>query len=129
MPSTRPAVRAIARAIVPEASALDESGWTSFERLVEAALSSRPPRMVRQLRAFLKLLGVFARLRYGRGLAELAPPHVRHLLERLSASRVLLLRRGVWGLRTLVLLGYYADAHRAAAIGYQASAAGWSARR
>ena len=128
MPRTRPALRIIARAVVPEATALDESGWASFERLLEGAVSSRPDGVVRQLRVFLRLLGLIARVRHGRGLAELTPREACGILERLAASRLLLFRRGVWGLRTLMLLGYYADEHRARALGYRASPAGWGAR-
>lgn len=127
MPRTRPAIRVIARAVVPEAASLDESGWASFERLLEGAVSARPAGVVRQLRAFLRILGFIARVRYGRGLADLTPREAGGLLERLAASRLLLLRRGVWGLRTLMLLGYYADDGRARALGYRASPAGWSA--
>jgi hypothetical protein len=128
MPRTRPAIRVIARAVVPEAASLDDSGWASFERLLESAVSARPAGVVRQLRAFLRILGFIARVRHGRGLADLTPREAGGLLERLAASRLLLLRRGVWGLRTLMLLGYYADDGRARALGYRASAAGWSAR-
>jgi hypothetical protein len=128
MPRTRPAIRVIARAVVPEADSLDESGWASFERLLEGAVSSRPAGVVRQLRAFLRILGFIARVRHGRGLADLTPREACGLLERVAASRLLLLRRGVWGLRTLILLGYYADDGRARALGYRASPAGWSAR-
>ena len=127
MPRTRPAIRVIAQAVVPEAASLDETGWASFERLLEGAVSSRPAAVV-QLRAFLRILGFIARVRYGRGLAGLTPREAGALLEQLAASRLLLLRRGVWGLRTLVLLGYYADDDRARALGYRASPAGWAAR-
>jgi hypothetical protein len=128
MPRTRPAIRVLARAVVPEAASLDESGWASFERLLEGALSARPAGVVRQLRAFLGILGLIARVRHGRGLAALTPREAGGLLERLAASRLLLFRRGVWGLRTLMLLGYYADDGRARALGYRASPGGWSAR-
>jgi hypothetical protein len=128
MPRNRPAIRVIARAVVPEAASLDETGWASFERLLEGAVSTRPAAVVRQLRAFLLILGFIARVRHGRSLAGLTPREAGGLLEQLAASRLLLFRRGVWGLRTLVLLGYYADDDRARALGYRASPAGWAAR-
>jgi hypothetical protein len=40
-----------------------------------------------------------------------------------------LLRRGVWGLRTLVFLGYYARADVQTTLGYRATGRGWMARR
>jgi hypothetical protein len=127
-PRTRPAIRVIAQAVVPEAASLDQTGWASFERLLEGAIAARPSSVVRQLRAFLRILGFLARVLYGRGLPALSPRQAGLLLEKLAASRLLLLRRGVWGLRTLVLLGYYADEHRASALGYRGSPAGWAAR-
>jgi glucose/arabinose dehydrogenase len=40
-----------------------------------------------------------------------------------------LLRRGIWGLRTLAFLGYYTRPAAAASIGYRADPGGWEARR
>lgn len=124
---TRPAIRALALAIVPETAGLDERGWESFERHFEAGVPDRPA-VVRQIRAFLSLLGFLARLRFGQALPALGPAETARLLDGLAVSRILLLRRGVWGVRTLVFLGYYGDESRAAALGYRASPAGWSAR-
>ena len=42
---------------------------------------------------------------------------------------MLAVRRGFWGLRTLVFMGYYARPEAAAAIGYRADVRGWEARR
>ena len=36
-----------------------------------------------------------------------------------------LIRRGVWGLRTLVLMGYYTQPEVIAGLGYRADRAGW----
>ena len=41
----------------------------------------------------------------------------------------LLVRNGFWGLRALVLLGYYGQTETAREIGYAAQARGWEARR
>jgi hypothetical protein len=41
----------------------------------------------------------------------------------------LLLRRGSWGLRTLVLMGYYGRPDAKQEIGYRADPRGWEARR
>jgi hypothetical protein len=50
-------------------------------------------------------------------------------LARLQDAPMLLVRRGVWGIRTLVFMGYYARPSGAAAIGYRADPRGWDARR
>jgi hypothetical protein len=121
--------RAICSALVPEADTLDAADWTELETIVARALAARPTKMRRQLAVFMRLLDLVALARTGRTLPNL-PAHRRwELLDGLSKSRLLLVRRGVWGLRTLVFMGYYARPRAAREIGYRASAAGWSARQ
>jgi hypothetical protein len=130
-PGARGAIRrfrAICVAVVPEAAALDEPEWRELEAIVARALATRPPRVRRQLAVFMRLLDVIALARTRRTLSGLAPHARWELLDALSKSRSLLLRRGVWGLRTLVFMGYYARPRAALAIGYRASPSGWSAR-
>jgi len=121
--------RAIAVTVVPEASALDEPGWAALEGLVEKALEPRPDAMKRQLAAFVRAIEHLPRVRWGRGFTDLPPDRRARVLSALEHAPLLLLRRGFWGLRTLVFLGYYARPEAAAAIGYRADARGWEARR
>jgi hypothetical protein len=78
---------------------------------------------------FLRILDGMSRVRYGRGLATLDPARRASLVEGIATSRLLLFRRGVWGLRTLVQMGWYAQPEVQRAIGYRAAAAGWEALR
>jgi hypothetical protein len=96
---------------------------------VAGALAQRPPRLRRQILVFIRLLDLRSRLRYGVGLANLDATRRTALLERLSRSRLLLLRRGVWGLRTLVQMGWYTQPEIQQQLGYRASPAGWQAHR
>jgi len=121
-------VRALTLAFVPEAKELSESEWRAFHAIVARALSARPASMRRQIGLFLRLLDLLSLVRYGRTVTRLAIEPRTRLLESLGASRLLLLRRGVWGLRTLAFMGYYARPEAGVSIGYRASAAGWSAR-
>jgi hypothetical protein len=121
--------RAICVAVVPEAAALDDAEWRELERIVHDALASRPRSVRRQLALFVRVLDILALLRTRRTLSRLSPRARWALLDSLSKSKLLLVRRGVWGLRTLVFMGYYARPRAAVAIGYRASAAGWNARR
>jgi hypothetical protein len=125
----RATFRAIALTVVPEASALDESGWSALEALVEKTLARKPAGMQRQLVVFVRAIEHLPRLRWGRSFTELSPGERTRVLSGLEHAPVLLLRRGFWGLRTLVFLGYYARPEAAAAIGYRADARGWEARR
>ncbi len=100
-----------------------------MEEIIGEMLATRPAAVRRQLAAFVYGLGLVALLRHGRRLDRLPDERVRALLERLERFPLLVIRRGVWGLRTLVFMGYYTRPEAAAAIGYRACAAGWDARR
>ncbi|HEX7119153.1 MAG TPA: gluconate 2-dehydrogenase subunit 3 family protein [Longimicrobiales bacterium] len=124
----RPAFRAIATTIVPEAAALDADDWAELERIIEAALATRPAKMRRQLRMLIRVIQLRPLLRYGRPFTALDPDRRTRVLRRFENARLLLLRRGFWGLRTLVFMGYYARPAAAATIGYRADPRGWEAR-
>ena len=125
----RPTFQALATSIVPEATRLTTGEWLEVEAIIEDYLSRRPAAIRRQLRLFVRLLGVAARARYGRSLRALDPARRTRLLAAVQDSPILLLRRGFWGLRTLVYLGYYSRAEAAGEIGYRAHVRGWEARR
>lgn len=119
--------RAVAMTVVPEAAALDEAGWREAERIIETALADRPARLRRQLALFLRIIDLLPLPRHGRRFHALPPAARTRVLQRLEDARPLLLRRGLWGLRTLVLMGYYARDAAAREIGYRASPLGWDA--
>ncbi len=121
--------RALTATCVPEASALDERGWIAAEAIVEQALAERPPQVRRQLGVLIRLLEVLPALRWGRRFTRLDAATRLGFLEALQRSPLLLLRRGVWGIRTLAFMGYYARPEAAGTIGYRADARGWEARR
>ena len=121
--------RAVLRTVVPESEDLGDSDWTAAEAIVARALAARPRGVRRQLGLFMRLLDVLAIVRRGRAFSKLPTAERFALLDSVSRSRVLLLRRGVWGLRTLALMGFYARPEAARAIGYRASPRGWADRR
>lgn len=121
--------RAIAAAMVPEAQLLDETEWRAVERIADDALAARPPAVHRQLRTFIRVLSVLPILRYRSTLQRLSLADRTRFLESVERSPLPILRRGLWGLRTLVFMGFYAREGVAAALGYRASARGWSAVR
>lgn len=121
--------RALAVTIVPEARNLDAAGWRELEGIVEQALAERPSMVRRQLGLLVRLIEALSFLRYGRRFASLDPIRRTRLLGWLQDFPVVLARRGFWGLRTLVLMGYYGRPPAAAEIGYQADVRGWEARR
>ncbi len=126
--SVRRTLYAIATTVVPESSALDDRAWEEVYAVIDAAVARRDARVRRQLAAFLRLLHVLPVPRYGRPLTSLNARQRRDFLERVERSPLLVVRRGFWGIRTLVFMGYYARADVAGAIGYRASADGWEGR-
>jgi len=127
--SFRPLVRAIACIIVPEAVSLDERAWADFDRLTDAALADRPRELQRRLKLFLLAIEWLPVLRFGRRFSSLSPAQRARILSFLENHSDQMIRSGFWGLRTLVLLGFYGRPEAVAAIGYAASPRGWEARR
>lgn len=125
----RESFRALATTIVPEAERLDGSGWDELETIVERGLSVRPASIRRQLRFLVRALNVLPVLRFGKTFRSLDAAKRTAFLLAVEDAPLLLLRRGFWGLRTLVFMGYYGREEARAAIGYRADARGWEARR
>lgn len=129
IPPVRAEFRAIAEAVVPEAAQLDEARWVAVEGIVEQALALRPAKIRRQLGLLIRAIDLLPLLTTGRRFRSLDAGRRTRFLERLQNAPVLLLRRGIWGLRTMVFMGYYARPEAAPAIGYRADPRGWDARR
>jgi hypothetical protein len=127
--AVRPLFRDLARTFVPESAALDERAWAEAETIVERFLATRPAVVRRQLRLLIRLLDLLPLLRYGRRFRSLDAARRLRFLEAAQNAPVLLLRRGIWGLRTLAFMAYYERPAAAAAIGYRADPRGWEARR
>ena len=120
--------RSVAETVVPEARHLSDQGWRDFAAIIEHAVAQRPRAVQRQLALFLFVLNVLALAKYGRTVSQLIPSMRTEFCENVQNSRSLLFRRGFWGVRTLVLMGYYARPEAQALIGYRAHIDGWSAR-
>jgi hypothetical protein len=127
--SLRADFRALAVTLVPLAAGLDDAGWLKMETIVDQALASRPPSLRRKLVLFVRLLAWLSAARYGRSLRSLDARRRQTFLAAVERPPLLLVRRGFWGLRALVFLGYWTQPEAVSAIGYRAQAEGWSARR
>ena len=125
LPPIRDRFRVLALTIVPETSQLDEDGWRELEAIVEDALSKRPPGIRRQFAVFVRVLDFLPRLRWLRPFRRLHPDRRVRFLKAIQSSPVFLFRRGFWGLRTLVYMGYYGRPEGYAAVAYDAHLRGW----
>jgi hypothetical protein len=121
--------RAVAETVVPEVAALAPEEWQELCAVVERALAARPEATRGQVVSFLRLVEYLPLARLRGRFSRMSPENRREELARLERSRTLLFRRGVWGVRTLIFMGYYTRPRVRAALGYRATAAGWSARR
>jgi hypothetical protein len=119
--------RAVVSTIVPEAADLDDQGWHDLLQVIEALLRDRPESLKRQLRMFLRAIQWLPVVRHGRPFTRLHPAARTRVLEHLQNDRIQKIRVGFWGLRTIVLAGYYGRPQAAQAIGYTASTRGWEA--
>jgi hypothetical protein len=125
----RDTFRAFAVTVVPEMEEFAEAGWAEVERTIEHALARRAPAMRRQLSMLLRTIANLSRVRYGRPFGELDAAQRTAMIDVLQRAPLKLIRRGIWGLRTLVLMGCYTRAEIMTAVGYRAHARGWDARR
>jgi hypothetical protein len=124
-----PVFRALATTIVPEARQLSEPEWVELVQLIDHALAKRPRSLRRKLEWFVRILNFLPLLRWGRPFTRLDEPARYQFLHSLEVGPAAALRKGLWGLRTLVLLGYYARPGVAQALGYRASKTGWTQPR
>ncbi|MFN8582057.1 MAG: hypothetical protein U0163_13930 [Gemmatimonadaceae bacterium] len=121
--------RAVALSVVPECDQLQPEEWSALEAIIEHALAERPESLRKQLVTFLRVIELMPVLRHATRFTRLDTERRQRVLESLQNSRAALFRRGFWGLRTLIFMGYYARPEAAATVGYRASPEGWAARR
>jgi hypothetical protein len=124
----RGAFRALCCTFVPEMAGMDEHAWGEAEAIIETFLASRPDAVRRQVILLVRLLDLLPVFRWGRRFRALDAERRTRFLAALQDAPLLLARRGIWGLRTIAFMGYYARTEAAAAIGYRADRRGWEAR-
>jgi hypothetical protein len=125
----RKAFEPIVAAIVPAAPSMDQREWKEFDSIINRALQDRSPRERLQLKVLLRVIQCAPILRYGRTFRFLTSIERTRFLSYLQSHRLRLIRLGFWGLRTLVLFGYYSRPAAARAIGYAPDIRGWEAWR
>ncbi len=120
-------LRAIGSVVLPSPEALDGEGWLEAEAIMERALASKPSGIKRQIRLFLRLVNFLPVLTTGRTLVKMPVERRAAFLQRLHRSPLMPLRRGLWGIRTLLFMGYYNQETVRRRIGYGADPWGWTA--
>lgn len=128
LPPVRRPFRALVETFVPEAEGLTAEQWARAEAAVESSLAPRSGAMKRQVRLFIRAVDWLAFGRHGRSFTGLDRERRTSFLRTLEKAPSLLVRRGVWGVRSLSFLAYYGLPEVREAIGYRAHPDGWAAR-
>jgi hypothetical protein len=119
-------VRPLLEAVVPTAGGIDDARLDAVTARIVGRLAHEPASLRRQLRLLVRVLQWLPLLFSGWTLAGLDAPGRVRFLERLQDAPVAKLRVGVWGLRTLLFLGWYGDENIATGLGWHASTRGWA---
>jgi hypothetical protein len=108
----------LAGRIVPETSDLDDSGRARFFDIIDEALEDRPAGVRRQFATFLGLMRWLPLIRYGGPFDKLGADRPDDALRWFEDCPVGLFRKGFWGLKVLVFMGYYGQNETWEAVGY-----------
>jgi hypothetical protein len=115
---------AFARRIVPEVSTLDAAGESAFFAIIEDVLAQRPASVRRQIALFFVVLRWLPLLFFFGRLDRLSPEKQDRALHWFESNGLELLRKGFWGVRTLVFMGYYGRPEVYPKLGYEPSRQG-----
>lgn len=108
----------IARTVTPEVASLDADGRARMIAIVDEALMDRDLSTRKQLGTFLNVIRIAPFLRYGRTFTALDPRRRTAALHWFEDCPVSLIRKGFWGLKALVFMGYYGQPEHWSEIGY-----------
>jgi hypothetical protein len=122
--SERAFLLAIAPCIVPPSAQMTPDARDAMMALVEGTLASRTPAMRRQFSLFLRALRWLPFLRHLRPLDRLDGERQDAALRWFQDHSLQVVRGGFWGVRTLLLLGYYGQPAHGGLIAYAPSADG-----
>ena len=122
--SERAFLLAIAPRIVPSSAQMTPDARDAMMALIEETLATRTPAMRRQFSLFLRALRWLPYLRHLRPLDRLDGGRQDAALRWFQDNPLQLVRGGFWGVRTLVLLGYYGQPAHGRVIAYTPSTDG-----
>ncbi|MBI5367623.1 MAG: hypothetical protein HZA54_11340 [Planctomycetes bacterium] len=122
--SQRAFLRALAARIVPPARSLSPAEEGRFFALIEEFLAGRPAVVRRQIGLFLAVLRWLPALRYFRPLDALPPERQDAVLRAFQQGPIGIFRKGFWGVKTLLYLGYYGRTEVYDQVNYRPTTAG-----
>jgi hypothetical protein len=108
----------VARRVVPEVADLDDRGLVHFTAIIDRALADRPVDVRKKFVTFLGVLRWAPALRYGAPFDRLRLDKQDAVLRWFEDAPIGLLRQGLWGLKSMVFMGYYGRSEAWDEIGY-----------
>jgi hypothetical protein len=109
----------VSERIVPQVAELDDGARRRMLAIIDRALSDRPDSVRRQFGTFLAVIKWAPVARYAAPFHRL-PDHRRDAFLRwLEDCPVRLIRTGMWGLKSLVFMGFYGRSEVWDEIGYR----------
>jgi hypothetical protein len=111
----------VAATVTPEVASLEADGRARMVDIVDTALSDRDEATRTQFGTFLTVIRLAPVARYGRPFDRLDPARRTAVLAWFEDCPISLLRKGFWGLKALVFMGYYGQPEHWPEIGYAPS--------
>ena len=108
----------VAETITPEVATLDADGRARMAAIVDTALEDRDATTRRQLGTFLGVIRLAPVARFGRPFDRLDQTRRNAVLRWFEDCPISLLKKGFWGLKVLVFMGYYGQEESWSEIGY-----------
>jgi len=112
---------AVARVIVPGTAGLDEEGTARFKSIITWGISDKAEFVRRSFMFFLFFLKWSTLPFFFRTYDRVSLKWQVRILRMLESFPVRLIRTGIWGLKTLVFMGYYGQVDVAERLGYKPS--------
>lgn len=120
-------IQPILATFIPATATLSLAEIVPVLARVDERLATEPVALQNQLRLFVRILWWLPLFRSLRTLGGLSPAQRLRFLEWLQDCPVTKLRLGLWGLRTLLFLGWYGDPVVQERLGYRPNVGGWDA--
>jgi hypothetical protein len=109
----------LAHRLAPGSQTMSTEEVQAFFAAVRRTLGARPRALQLQFALFLSVVRWLPALRYGGPIERLSPEDQDAALRWFQSAPIGLLRKGFWGLKTIVYLGYYGQPEIAARLGWK----------
>ena len=109
---------ALQQALIPRSSSFTLSQRHDARALVNSLMAQQPSDAKRKLKVFLLIIDAYSLLRFGRSFRQLTGDSQQKVLRSFFDSPISLIRKGFWGLNTIVRLSVYGQESLHKDLGY-----------